>query len=68
MAEPYTHTYPSREPCPSCGSTNDVWEHYGVIAQFAKQGEIATAVLVCNPCGRTQTTVILPRGTKVEFK
>ncbi len=63
-----TSTYHSHQPCPDCGSTDDVWEHYGVIAQFAKQGEIATRVLVCNPCGHTQTTVILPAGTKVEFK
>jgi hypothetical protein len=45
-----------------------VWVHYGVIAQFAKQGEIATRVLVCNPCGFQETTVILPQGTRVEFK
>ena len=64
----YTHTQHSQDPCPNCGATNDVWESYGVIAQFAKKGEIASRVLICNPCDFRHTTIILPRGTKVEFK
>ena len=63
-----THVSHDNEPCPDCGATDDVWQHYEVTRIGESGKRIAIRSLVCNPCGAHQTTVILPQGTKVEFK